>query len=149
RLMGYLEQILELRRDARTRSALERLYERHGKKSQLIGILQSQLGELDVASAQAQRIRIAQLQLDVGDGEAAYETIEKVLASEPDRADAFEMLEKILRVASHDGAASGPKPQPSEEAPAPSARDRAAALLEQRYRAEDRPGDLLRVLENQ
>ena len=53
RLMAYLEEVLALRRDARTRSALERLYERHGRKDKLIALLTAQLGDLEPAAARS------------------------------------------------------------------------------------------------
>ncbi|MEZ4299262.1 MAG: hypothetical protein R3B70_30210 [Polyangiaceae bacterium] len=190
RLMGYLEQLHALRADGRTRGALERLYERLGRRERLIELLAGQLGELAGEEALALRMRIAGLQVEVGDADAAYETVEAVLAAEPDRAEAFELLEAILRgpaVGGSDGAEAdaagvdGAGVDGSEGAAAAgavravgavrateaggaagarrakagaaleedllSARRRAAALLEKRYRAEERPADLVRVLE--
>ncbi len=140
RLIGYLEQILALRHDARTRAALERLYERHGRKAKLVLLLLAQVGELDAEAAAASRMRIARLQLDVGDTDAAFDTVEALVAADPDRAEAYELLEQILRTAS-------PASSPHGGEDLLSARRRAAALLEKRYRAENRPRDLLRVLE--
>lgn len=140
RLIGYLEQILAARHDARTRAALERLYERHGRKAKLVELLASQLGDLDAEAAAASRVRIARLQLDVGDPDAAYETAEALLAADPDRAEAYELLEQILRAAS-------PQSAPHGGEDLLSARRRAAAFLEKRYRAENRPRDLIQVLE--
>jgi tetratricopeptide (TPR) repeat protein len=137
RLIGYLEQIWDVRRDARTRSALERLYERHGKKARLIELYSAQLADLAGAEAIAARMRIANLQLEAGDSDAAYDTLEQVLAAEPEKAEAYELLERILKA----------PPAEGREEDLLSARRRAAALLEKRYRSENRPRDLVRVLE--
>jgi len=140
RLMAYLEQVLALRGDARTRAALERLYERHGRKDKLITLLSAQLGEMDATAALAARMRIAHLALDAGDPDAAYDTIEHVLATDPDRAEAYELLEKLV----HGGDV---EPASDHGEDLLSARRRAAALLEKRYRAQGRTQDLIRVLE--
>ncbi len=134
RLMRYLEQLWALRPDGRTRGALERLYERLGRKEKLIDLLEAQLGQMDAQAASAARMRIAHLQLEAEDPDAAYETIEQILVVEPDRAEAYELLEGILRA-------------PGGSDDLLSARRRAAALLEKRYRDEDRPKDLIHVLE--
>ncbi|MFO0588788.1 MAG: tetratricopeptide repeat protein [Polyangiaceae bacterium] len=140
RLMSYLEQILPLRKDARTRSALERLYERHGRKDKLVALLTAQLGEMDAAAALATRMRIANLAVEAGDSEAAYDTVEAVLAADPEKPEAYEILERILRATQED-------PPSDHGEDLLSARRRAAALLEKRYRAQNRTADLIRVLE--
>ena len=139
RTMGYLEQLLPIKKDARTRSALERLYEKHGRFRPLIDLLAGQLGELDREAAQRMRGRVAGLWLDgVGDPEQAFEVVAEMLRIEPGRAEGIGLLEKLLEMT-----------QPVEGAPAapPRARARAAALLEDRYRSEGRSQDLVRVLE--
>ena len=140
RLMAYLEEVLALRRDARTRSALERLYERHGRKDKLIALLTAQLGDLEPAAALASRMRIANLALEAGDPDAAYDTVEGVLAVDPEKPEAYEVLERILHATRE-----GPPSDHGEDLL--SARRRAAGLLEKRYRAQGRTADLLRVLE--
>ncbi|MBK8259464.1 MAG: hypothetical protein IPK82_43260 [Polyangiaceae bacterium] len=137
---GYLEQILALRGDARTRAALERLYERLGHKEKLIALLEHQLRETGGEGETALRLRVARLQLDVGNAEAAYVTIDAIANVESARADAYAMLEQMLR----EDAAPGAVPR-SEQATL--ARARAASMLESRYRAEHRPRDLVRMLE--
>lgn len=137
RTMGYLEQLLPLKKDARTRSALERLYEKHGRFRPLIDLLAAQLGELDREAAQRMRGRIAGLWLDgVGDPEEAFEVVAQMLQLEPGRAEGIGLLEKLLEMTR--GKAGAERPQ---------ARGKAAALLEERYRQEGRAQDLVRVLE--
>jgi tetratricopeptide (TPR) repeat protein len=139
RTMGYLEQLLPLKNDARTRSALERLYEKHGRFRPLIDLLAGQLGDLDREAAQRMRGRIAGLWLDgVGDPAQAFEVIAEMLRIEPGRAEGLALLEKLL----------GMTQAPAEgQGEARRARARAAALLEDRYRSEGRAQDLVRVLE--
>jgi golgin subfamily B member 1 len=138
RATRYFEELLALRDDPRIRAALERLYERHGNHRPLIALLSRQLPGLDGDAAQAQRIRIARLLLEgASDLTAAVETIQWVLETEPDRTDAYEILERVM-------AAASLEPRPPEVA---DARQRAAALLEAHYQQQGRSEDLARVLE--
>lgn len=140
RAIRYYEALLALTHDARTRAALSRMYERHGRHRELCGLLTSELGALDRETAQKQRARIAALWLDgVGEAEQAVTLIEQMLDAEPGDAATealgFDLLERVMQRT----AASPPE--------AREARRRAAARLKERYRAEGREGDLVRVLE--
>lgn len=141
RAIHYYEQLLALRHDARTRGALERLYERHGRHRELCVLLAAELPALDAETAQKQRARIAALWLDgVGEAEQAVAMIEAMLDAEPDTSspahrEGFDLLERVMTRT----AASPPE--------AREARRRAAARLKDRYREEGRADDLVRMLE--
>lgn len=136
RAMRYYEQLLALRPEARVRGALERLYERHGRHRALIELLVAELPALEGEAAQRLRARVAGLWLDgLGEPEPAVVMTEAMLDAEPERAEAFELLERVMQRT----AASPPE--------AREARRRAAARLKERYRAEGRADDLVRVLE--
>src|SRR5262249_13182189 len=100
RATDYLEQLIAIRRDPRMTATLERLYERHGKHQELIDLLSQQLaGSLEGETAQRQRARIAAAYIGgLGDAKAACDIIEQMLAVEPNRIDAFELLEKVVAV---------------------------------------------------
>lgn len=140
RTMRYLEALLEIQDDARTRTSLERLYERHNRHRPLIKLLGSDLPRLAADAAQRMRERIALLWIDgVGEAEAALPVVEQMLDHDASSREAFDLLERILD-------ATAPLEQTPERA---EARRRAAALLTRRYRAEERHADLTRVLEIQ
>ncbi|WP_437672028.1 hypothetical protein [Sorangium sp. So ce131] len=152
RTMRYLEQLLPLQDDARTRAALERLYERHGKHRPLIELLTAELPRLSGDDAERLRERIALLWIEgVGDAAAALPVVEQLLDAAPTarapgapRA-AFALLERIL-------AAIPPEQAPAGEASAlaaRAARQRSAVLLAKHHREGARPEDLVRVLEVQ
>ncbi|WP_438038849.1 tetratricopeptide repeat protein [Sorangium sp. So ce128] len=152
RTMRYLEQLLPLQDDARTRAALERLYERHGRHRPLIDLLSAELPRLSGDAADRLRERVALLWIEgVGDAASALPVVEKLLDAPPEpraaRAaprpvDAFALLERIL-------GGLPPEQAPAGEAGALAARQRSAALLAKHYREEARPTDLVRVLEIQ
>lgn len=142
RTMGYLEQLLPLKKDARTRASLERLYEKHGRFRPLIDLLSEQLGELDLEAAQRMRARIAGLWLDgLNDPASAFDAIAQILKLEPTRSEGVALLEKLLELS----ARMRDEGNVSEEAL--SARAKAAAILEDRYRSDGKAADLVRVLE--
>ncbi len=137
RAMGYFEALLALRDDVRIRTALERLYERHGRHRPLIALLERQLGALEGEAAQKLRARIAGLWIDgLGEPASAVAILEAMLDAEPGRVEAYDLLERVL------GASAGVA---SPEATA--ARLAAAARLKVRYRADGNTQDLARVLE--
>ena len=137
RAMGYFEALLALRDDVRIRTALERLYERHGRHRPLIALLARQLGGLVAEAAQKLRARIAGLWIDgVGEPASAVAILEEMLEAEPDRIEAFDLLERVLGATA---GVAGPE--------AASARLAAASRLKGRYRAEGNARDLARVLE--
>ena len=59
RAIGYLEQLIALRPDARLATSLERLYERHGRHRELVWLLYTRIPQLGAREAQAARARIA------------------------------------------------------------------------------------------
>ncbi|WP_437828702.1 tetratricopeptide repeat protein [Sorangium sp. So ce1153] len=146
RTMRYLEQLLPLQDDARTRAALERLYERHGRDRPLIDLLTAELPRLAGDAAERLRERIALLWIEgVGDAPSALPVIEQLLDAHPRSSAAFALLERVL-------AAIPPEQAPAGEdsaLPARAARQRSAVLLARRYREAERPEDLVRVLEIQ
>ena len=161
RAVGYFEALAPLRPgEARVTAALERLYERLGRWRPLIALCEAELGAASGDAAQRLRARIAALWIDgVGDAGQALAVIEAMLAADPARADAFDLLEKVL-VQTQPSPAAEPRIEAEPDAPAPtpkrkgeggkkrsaSPRHRAAALLRDRYRAASRPADLVRVL---
>ncbi|MGK3986087.1 tetratricopeptide repeat protein [Sorangium sp. So ce136] len=146
RTMRYLEQLLPLQDDARTRAALERLYERHGRHRPLIELLTAELPRLAGDAAERLRERIALLWIEgAGDAASALPVIEQLLDAHPRSSAAFALLERVL-------AAIPPEQAPAGEAaalPARAARQRSAVLLARHYREAERPEDLVRVLEIQ
>ncbi|MEP7123997.1 MAG: tetratricopeptide repeat protein, partial [Byssovorax sp.] len=137
RAMGYFEALLALRDDPRIRTALERLYERHGRHRPLIALLARQIGGLAGEAAQKLRARIAGLWIDgLGEPASAVAILEEMLEAEPGRVEAFDLLERVLGAST---GVAGPE--------ATAARLAAAARLKGRYRAEGNVRDLARVLE--
>jgi len=137
RAMGYFEALLALRDDARIRTALERLYERHGRHRPLITLLVRQLSGLVGEAAQKLRARIAGLWIDgLGEPASAVAVLSEMLEAEPDRPEALDLLERVLGATT---GIAGPE--------AASARLTAASWLKARYRAEGKTEALARVLE--
>ncbi|MDB4994304.1 MAG: Exonuclease SbcC, partial [Myxococcaceae bacterium] len=119
RAIGYLQQLLPLKRETssstRIIASLERLYERHGRHRELIALLSSQLTTLGAKEGRDARIRIASLSLDnLAEPAAALAVLEEVLAPDPKdnprlanlgdatgktRLVVVEILERILAVA--------------------------------------------------
>lgn len=144
--VSYLEQLLPLKpKDKKIRLSLERLYERLSRHRPLIDLLSQELDSLDVESAQKLRARIAALWIDgVGDSDAAYAVIADMLGIDAARHEAVGLLERILTVTSE--GVVDPLANPPAESSETTARQRAAAALETRYRKENRHKDLARVL---
>lgn len=94
RAIGYLEQLLALKpKNARIMASLERLYERHGRYRELIGLLSSQLPSLAAKEARETRIRIAQMSLEhLADPAAALAVVEEVIAPDPRESPAIAAL---------------------------------------------------------
>ena len=137
RAMGYFEALLVLRDDARIRTALERLYERHGRHRPLIALLARQLDGLTGEAAQKLRARIAGLWIDgAGEPANAVAILEEMLEAEPDRAEGFDLLERVLGATAEIAGAE-----------VAAARLAAASRLKVRYRASGNARDLARVLE--
>ena len=162
RAIGYLERLLPLAPDdRRTRSSLERLYEASGRFAALIDLLAAELPSAEIGEAQRQRARMASLWMRLGDAEQAFAVIEQMLAIDPDRAEAYELLERIFTSPSlgaaepplFSGVPGGSVPPPSvplsvrDPGKAATVRQRAAALLKPRYAAAGRARELVRILE--
>jgi tetratricopeptide (TPR) repeat protein len=164
RAIGYLEQLIALRPDARLAASLERLYERHGRHRELVWLLYARIPQLGSREAQAVRARIIGILLgELGDAASALAVVEELIAMGGDAAiDVPGLLERILAVAPATAEVREsivPPPEGSSERPsraplssAPSAkrtfvRQRAAALLKERYAEAGRDADLVRVLE--
>ena len=122
RAIGYFERLLVLRPDdRRVSSQLERLYERQGKIQPLIDLLSRDLAKLTGEKAQQMRLRIAGLFLRERrhDG-SAFKLIEEVLRDDPERADAFTLLEEIvLHAPPETAAANGTTPHAVDRASVP------------------------------
>lgn len=162
RAIAYLEQLLAIRAgDARIVASLERLYERQRRTRPLIDLLSIQLAALDGDAAQRMRARIASLYVvDLGDDRAAFELVERMLAEEPERPEAFDLLERIIALPPPVGSippgfvgeepstsgGSKKKGRPKKKAPL-TVRQQAASLLKRRLVAEGRSHELVLVLE--
>ena len=165
RALGYLEQLLALRPDARLSAALERLYERHGRHRELVWLLYARLPQLTTREAQATRARITGILLnELVDAASALAVVEELIANGGDASiDEASLLERILAVAPPNAEVREsivPPPDGSSERPARASvvpgsttakrtlvRQRAAALLKERYATAGRDADLVRVLE--
>lgn len=163
RAIGYLEQLLALKpNNTRIEASLERLYERHGCHRELIALLTTRLLHLGLDEAQKERARIASLWLDeLGDASSALLVVEDILAHQPENTesatvDVTDLLERVLAVAPKTAEMREsimPDSPGRRDSFAPTApkrtlvRQRAAALLKERYAAPGREADLARVLE--
>ena len=169
RAIGYLEQLLDLRPgNPRLTSALERLYERHGCHRELITLRGLRLQALPADEAQRERGRIATLWLDeLNDTSSALIVIEDIVANQggvasgegtadPLVIDVTQLLERVLASADKGADIRETVPPPAtgrRDSYLPVAprrglvRQRAAALLEERYAVPGKESDLARVLE--
>jgi tetratricopeptide (TPR) repeat protein len=177
RAIGYLEQLVELKpKNARLLASLERLYERHERHRSLVELLARRLPELGAAEAQQTRARMAQLWLDpLGDAGAALLVIEEMLAADPTpevQKTAEELLSRVLSSAPPTEEVRDSLPPSAGESIAPPrasvppgrasvapargsrgrsrrllVRQRAAAILKERFQAAGRDRELVRVLE--
>ncbi|MBX3190957.1 MAG: tetratricopeptide repeat protein [Labilithrix sp.] len=166
RAIRYLEQLLELKPgNTRLSAALERLYERHGCHRELIGLLGNRLPQLSHEDAQKERARIASLWLnELSDASSAIIVVEDILANESSEEptsqtygiNVTDLLERVLAVAPKTAEVResvAPPPEGRRDSYLPSApkrglvRQRAAALLKERYSAAGHEADLARALE--
>jgi tetratricopeptide (TPR) repeat protein len=101
RAIGYLEQLLHYKpKNERLLASLERLYERHGKYRDLIGLLGAQLGGKSATDAHALRSRMSALWLDeLGDAGAALLVIEEMMQEGQSGDDVIALLERVLSAA--------------------------------------------------
>lgn len=171
RAIRYLEELLQLKPgNARLVAALDRLYEKTSRHRDLVALLTTQVGSLAPKEAQETRARIALLWIDkLEDAAAALLVVEDMLVREPQSAvdarpnvDCTVLLEKVLDAApAHAEVRESIAPPATESertrresSPAGSlspkrtlVRQRAAALLRDRYTDAGREEDLVRVLE--
>jgi golgin subfamily B member 1 len=155
RATGYFERLLACRPGDKGVSALlERLYERQKKIEPLIGLLRAELEGLAGEAAQKLRARLAGLQWrSRGDAAAAFALVEEMLADEPGRADAYQLLEEMVFASDGEAevVAHTSSPPPAADAKKkkkqPTLRERAVAMLKARYNEQGRMADLARVLE--
>ncbi len=101
RAIGYLEQLLHYKpKNERLLASLERLYERHGKYRDLIGLLGAQLGGQPPPDAHALRVRMATLWLDeLGDAGSALLVVEEMMQAGQNGDDVIGLLERVLSTA--------------------------------------------------
>ncbi|MCL2779080.1 MAG: tetratricopeptide repeat protein [Polyangiaceae bacterium] len=164
RAIGYFEELLELEPgNAQFEGALERLYDRHGCYRELIVLLGSRIAVLPHDLGQKERARIAGLWLnELSDTSSAIIVVDDLLAhqieGDDEGIDVVGLLERILAAAPHaeqvqERAAQPPEGHRDSYAPVAKARglvrQRAAALLRDRYSAISQKADLARVLEVQ
>ena len=162
RAIRYFEQLLALRPgNARLTSALERLYERHGCHRELITLRGGRLPSLPPEDAQKERARIATLWLDeLNDASSALIVVEDIVLNQLDESgamvDVVPLLERVLSSAPRTADIRETVPPPPDgrrDSYIPTApkrglvRQRAAALLKERYQAPGAEADLARVLE--
>lgn len=101
RAMRYLEALL-LRKPKNDRliASLERLYERHGRHRELVGLLEAQLGGKTPQQIAELRGRIARLWLDeLSDAGSALLVVEAMIADGDEGDTTRELLEQILTAA--------------------------------------------------
>lgn len=149
----YLEQIRVYRPNvARVEAALERLYERTGRFRELIALYTGQIPGQGEREAQDTRARIARILVDeLKDVTASLAMVEELIAREPDlgpRKDVEPILERILDATAHgaEGREEGKSGRPAGGKRAQT-RQRAAAILKERYTSTQRESDLVRILE--
>jgi tetratricopeptide (TPR) repeat protein len=141
RAITYLERLNRLSPgDTRVDAALERLYERHGRKRPLIDLLSVRMASDKAADRTELTARIAALWLDLGDAAPAFTLSAPLLASKSDERTAVALLERIVPMPSalsqrlHDGTR---------------VLESTAKLLEKHYRAAKSTLDVVRMLEIQ
>ena len=155
--ISYFERLYAIRQDERTRTSLEKLYEKCGRRGALIALYASQLGELSKEAGQPLRAKMASLYLASHDLENAFDVTEAMLSIEPESQAAFELLERIFATPTKSSTTFVAVTAPADAAPPPSrpagesrprsTRQRAALLLKPRYIASGRSRELVRVLQ--
>jgi tetratricopeptide (TPR) repeat protein len=143
RAIPYLERLVALRPgDEPALASLERLYERNGRFPELVALLSAQIPRSEPGEARRLRARVASLWLEgVGDPARAFETIQQMLAADPEDPEALASLERLLSTFR----------RPTPESPlAPGllgAYLGAAALLKPHFQRAGRSAELVRVAE--
>ncbi len=173
RSISYFEQLLALKPgNVRLSAALERLYEKNSRPRELIALLSARIADLEPVAAQEARAKIAKIWLDdVGDATSALGVVEDIVLRSQDaeskdaKVDVIALLERTLAVApiqAEAASADSLQPARTESAPGqarreslppmvspkrPLVRQRAAALLKEKYAVQGREADLARMLE--
>jgi lipopolysaccharide biosynthesis regulator YciM len=169
RSISYFEQLLALKPgNARLAAALERLYEKNSRPRELIALLSSRISDTDAVAAQETRAKIAKIWLDdVGDATSALGVVEDIVLRAQDadakdaKVDVIALLERTLAVApvmSEAQSTESLQPPPTVQGrrdslppmvspKRPLVRQRAAALLKEKYSVPGREADLARMLE--
>ncbi len=175
RSISYFEQLLALKPgNVRLSAALERLYEKNARPRELIALLSSRIADLDPVAAQEARAKIAKIWLDdVGDATSALSVVEDIVVRAQDaetkdaKVDVIALLERTLAVApiqAEAASAESLQPPPRSDGTTtgqgrsgslppmvspkrPLVRQRAAALLKEKYGVPGREADLARMLE--
>ncbi len=131
RAIAYFESAYALQADdAAVESALERLYERRGRRVELVALLTTQVGRASGVKRRGLRRRIASLRLDLCDAEQAGRIIDEMLEEGAVVADVADLLERLV-----------------ERPEAVTQGERAARLLLAHYEAIGRFDDALRIAE--
>ncbi len=146
RAIVYLESIHRLRPDDPTvDSALERLYERQGRRSALIDLLDARLPHSVGFKHRELLHRIASLWLDLGSADRAIAILEQMLRDAVSVAEVTQLLERV---------AADPTPAPdvprqrSTESIA-TAQKRAISLLKAHYEGAGQADDVVRMAERE
>lgn len=148
RAIDYLERLDQLSPgDARIEASLERLYEREERTEPLIKLLSRRLGDASNGGRSELLVRVAQLWLDVGDPVECYGLLDKLLQSDPQRAELPELLERLVALPSSRESLAPNEESKKKKKKAKSVRHAAAELLRKRYEAADQVGDVARMLE--
>jgi tetratricopeptide (TPR) repeat protein len=96
RAIAYFEKLRALRpQDAAVDSALERLYERQGLKTELIALLERRAAETAGFKRRELRRRIVTLWLELGDVERGSAVLDTMLKGDATVADVVDLLERV------------------------------------------------------
>lgn len=149
RAIDYLERLYRLVPDEQTvQSALERLYERHQRRQQLIALLSAQLDKAEPAGVPVLRQRIAKLWIELRDCAPALELLEAMFKDDPDSELAVSLSEELMALQESKKAKVARKPA-GKKGPKPTVRQRCAALLRDYYERHGATGDVVRVIQVQ
>jgi golgin subfamily B member 1 len=142
RAIAYLEAIRGYRpEDAAVDGALERLYEKQGRTSALIALLDDRLGRCTGFQHREVLRKMASLWLELGSAEQAVAIVDRMLSGSAPVAEVSDLLER----AAADLTSPGEPPAESLVA----AQKRAIALLRAHYEAADRIDDVVRMAERE
>jgi tetratricopeptide (TPR) repeat protein len=144
RAIAYLESLHALRPDdGAVEGALERLYERQGRKVDLIELLGARMDRASGFKRRDLCQRVASLWLDLGDIERAAAVVEQMLSGEASVADVTDLLERIVERAPPDGRSGRRR----KARPVDVVLGRAIQLLRGHYESAGRIDDVVRIAE--